>query len=75
MTVAPRRHDVHLTHPVWSRDAAIYQINTRQFTEAGTFEAASQRLPKWRRATRTAAWIRKSADGKAFSGLNRGHIS
>lgn len=46
MTHAPRRRDVHLTHPEWSRDAAIYQINTRQFTADGTFEAAARELSR-----------------------------
>ena len=33
-------------HPEWSRDAVIYQINTRQFTSAGTFAAAQEQLPR-----------------------------
>ena len=28
----------------WSKDAVIYQINVRQFSQAGTFEAVTQRL-------------------------------
>ena len=35
-----------LTHPEWSRDAVIYQINTRQFTPEGTFKAAETHLPR-----------------------------
>lgn len=35
---------VRLTHPEWSKDAVIYQINTRQFTEEGTFKAAETHL-------------------------------
>lgn len=31
---------LRLTHPEWSKNATIYQINTRQFTEDGTFRAA-----------------------------------
>ncbi|GIZ15000.1 hypothetical protein [Capnocytophaga catalasegens] len=31
---------VKLQHPEWSKNATIYQINTRQFTEEGTFAAA-----------------------------------
>ena len=31
---------VKIRHPEWTRDATIYQINTRQFTEEGTFAAA-----------------------------------
>ncbi len=40
------RPDVALTHPEWSRDATIYQINTRQFTDDGTFAAAAEHLPR-----------------------------
>jgi glycosidase len=37
---------VQLAHPEWSRDAVIYQINTRQFTPEGTFKAAETHLPR-----------------------------
>ena len=37
---------VKLTHPDWSKNAAIYQINTRQFTPEGTFAAAAKELPR-----------------------------
>ena len=37
---------VKLEHPEWSRDAVIYQINTRQFTPEGTFAAAQKQLPR-----------------------------
>ena len=40
------RPDVARTHPDWSRDATIYQINTRQFTDEGTFAAAAEHLPR-----------------------------
>ena len=36
---------VRITHPAWSKQAAIYQINTRQFTPEGTFRAAEAHLP------------------------------
>jgi glycosidase len=42
---APRAY-VELTHPEWSRDAVIYQINIRQFTPQGSFSAASEALPR-----------------------------
>jgi len=32
--------DVRITNPTWSKDATIYQLNTRQFTPEGTFKAA-----------------------------------
>jgi 1,4-alpha-glucan branching enzyme len=37
---------VKLTHPEWSKNAAIYQLNTRQFTKEGTFKAAEKQLPR-----------------------------
>ncbi len=33
-------------HPDWSLDATLYELNTRQFTEAGTFGAAEAHLPR-----------------------------
>jgi len=37
---------VELRHPEWSRDATLYQINTRQFTPEGTLAAAQAQLPR-----------------------------
>lgn len=37
---------VQVQHPEWTRDAVIYQINTRQFTPEGTFAAAQEQLPR-----------------------------
>jgi len=37
---------VKLKHPEWSKNASIYQINTRQFTPEGTFRAAEAQLPR-----------------------------
>lgn len=37
---------VKIKHPEWSRDAIIYQLNTRQFTPEGTFAAAAKQLPR-----------------------------
>jgi len=37
---------VKIEHPEWSRDAVIYQINMRQFTPEGTFDAARGQLPR-----------------------------
>lgn len=38
--------DSELTHPEWAKDATIYQINTRQFSEDGTLRAAAEQLPR-----------------------------
>lgn len=37
---------VTIEHPDWSRNAILYQINTRHFTEEGTFKAAQEELPR-----------------------------
>jgi glycosidase len=37
---------VEVENAEWSRDAVLYQINTRQFTEEGTFAAAQEHLPR-----------------------------
>ena len=33
-------------NPDWAKDAVIYEVNTRQFTEAGTFAAFTEHLPR-----------------------------
>lgn len=40
------RDYVQIEHADWTRDAVIYQINTRQFTPQGTFTAAQDQLPR-----------------------------
>jgi glycosidase len=37
---------VKITHPEWSKNAVIYQLNTRQFSEEGTFKAAQKQLSR-----------------------------
>jgi len=37
---------VKIAHPEWSKNATIYQINTRQFTPEGAFRAAETHLPR-----------------------------
>lgn len=41
----PRTY-VQVEHPAWSRNATIYEVNIRQFTEEGTFNAFSNHLPR-----------------------------
>lgn len=48
---------VQLQHPEWSKNAAIYQINTRQFTPEGTFRAAAEHLPRLRELGVTVLWL------------------
>ena len=44
-------------HPEWTRDAVIYQINTRQFTPAGTFRAAQRELPRLQKLGVDILWL------------------
>jgi 1,4-alpha-glucan branching enzyme len=37
---------VTITHPKWCKNAVMYQINIRQFTPQGTFNAALTHLPR-----------------------------
>ena len=48
---------VKLQHPEWSKDATIYQINTRQFTREGTFRAAEHHLPRLRELGIDIVWL------------------
>ena len=48
---------VKLEHPEWSRDAVIYQINTRQFTPEGTFAAATKQLPRLKELGVDILWL------------------
>ena len=48
---------VQIDHPEWSKDAVIYQINTRQFTEAGTLAAAEEHLPRLAKMGVDIVWL------------------
>ena len=48
---------VTLTHPEWSKNATIYQINTRQFTAEGTFRAAEKHLPRLKALNVDILWL------------------
>jgi glycosidase len=48
---------VKLKNPDWVRNATIYQINTRQFTDEGTFDAAAQQLPRLKALGADILWL------------------
>ena len=48
---------MEIEHPEWSRNATIYQINTRQFTHEGTFRAAEAHLPRLRDLGAVILWL------------------
>lgn len=48
---------VKITPPDWSKNAILYQINTRQFTPEGTFAAAQQQLPRLKELGVNVLWL------------------
>ena len=48
---------VKIQHPEWSKNATIYQINTRQFTLEGTFQAAEKQLPRLKELGVDILWL------------------
>lgn len=46
-----------IKHPEWTRNATIYQINTRQFTEEGTLKAAEKHLPRLKELGADILWL------------------
>ena len=48
---------VRLKHPEWSKNATIYQLNTRQFTAEGTFRAAEKELPRIKALNVDIVWL------------------
>jgi len=48
---------VKITHPDWSKNASIYQINTRAFTPEGTFRAAEAQLPRLKDLGVEILWV------------------
>lgn len=48
---------VKVNHPEWAKNAAIYQLNTRQFSPEGTFEAAAKELPRIKELGCDIIWL------------------
>ncbi|MES1199049.1 MAG: alpha-amylase family glycosyl hydrolase [Pseudomonadota bacterium] len=48
---------VQLHHPDWARSAVLYQLNTRQFTPEGTFNAARAQLPRLKALGVDIIWL------------------
>ena len=46
-----------ILHPDWSRKAVIYQVNTRQFTSAGTLNAATAEIPRLKALGVDILWL------------------
>lgn len=54
--IAPEPY-VELQHPDWAKNAVLYQINTRQFTQEGTFAAAERQLPRLKELGVDILWL------------------
>lgn len=48
---------VQLTHPEWSRDAVIYEVNVRQYSDTGTFDAVREDLPRLKTLGVDILWL------------------
>lgn len=48
---------IRLRNPEWSKNAVLYQINTRQFTAEGTFRAAERELPRLKALGVDILWL------------------
>ena len=53
---AATRHD-GVQHPDWAKDAAIYELNLRQFTAEGTLAAAQRQLPRLKALGVGIVWL------------------
>lgn len=47
----------HVTHPDWSKNALIYEVNVRQYTPEGTFKAFEEHLPRLREMEVDIIWL------------------
>jgi len=48
---------VKIEHPDWTRDAVIYEINVRQYSDAGTFDAVREDLPRMKELGVDILWL------------------
>lgn len=46
-----------MAHAAWTRSANIYEVNIRQYTKEGTFNAFAQHLPRLRRMGVDILWL------------------
>lgn len=48
---------VEITHPEWSKNATIYEVNVRQYTPEGTFKAFENHLPRLKNMGVDIIWL------------------
>jgi glycosidase len=46
-----------VAHPEWSRNATIYEVNIRQYTPEGTFEAFLEHIPRLKKMGVDILWL------------------
>lgn len=51
------QRETALTHPDWSYDAVVYEMNVRQYTQEGTFAAAQKELPRLKDLGVDVVWL------------------
>lgn len=47
----------YVEHPGWSKNANIYEVNVRQYTEEGTFNAFAEQLPRLKKMGVDILWF------------------
>lgn len=52
----PKKY-VELKHPVWSKNATIYEVNIRQFSTAGNFKGFEAHLPRLKEMGIDIIWL------------------
>ena len=48
---------VEIQHPEWSKNATIYEVNLRQYTQEGTFKAFESHLPRLKKMGVDIIWL------------------
>ncbi len=48
---------VEITHPEWTKNATIYEVNIRQYTPEGTFKAFEKHLPRLKNMGIDIIWL------------------
>lgn len=46
-----------VVHPEWSRNATIYEVNIRQYSQEGTFNAFSEQIPRLKKMGIDILWL------------------
>lgn len=54
---APKQDAPAGPHPDWAYNAVIYEMNIRQYTPEGTFDAAAQQLPRLKKLGVDVLWL------------------